>query len=175
MAIQNEADDEDIEHFEDAPDDTENSPDTEANMPISNNSDKEGTNSKLDSDDEQTNSKLDSDDDSAQEEEASSASSDEDVSGDDEDLLMKKNVEKPQESNSSKLSVDNGNRRESLTKHSLPGGYDPRHREPSFWYVSATYPNSYMSYTGNCFCHIWWISLGSPPISIPSGKNEKPS
>ncbi|KMT04769.1 hypothetical protein BVRB_7g169480 [Beta vulgaris subsp. vulgaris] len=132
MAIQNEADDEDIEHFEDAPDDTENLPDTEANLPISNNSDKEGTDSKLDSDDEQTNSRLDSDDDSAQEEEASSASSDEDVSGDDEDLLMKKNVEKPQESNSSKLSEDNGNRRESLTKPSLPGGYDPRHREPSF-------------------------------------------
>lgn len=124
MAIQNEAVDEDLEHFEDAPDDTENLPVTEAKMPSSSNGGDKGSDVE-----------LDSDNDSSQDEVACLASSsEEDVSDEDEDedLLMRKNVEKPQEYSSNKLSENNGNQFESLTKHLLPGGYDPRHREPSF-------------------------------------------
>lgn len=138
MAIQSEAVDEDLEHFEDAtddlehfedaPDDTEDSPGTEeeAIMPSRNGGD------------EENDIKLDSDNDSSEDEEASLAfSSEEDMSGEDEDLLMRKNIEKPQESSSSKLPEDSGKQLESLPKQLLPGGYDPRHREPSFWYDFA--------------------------------------
>uniref|UniRef100_A0A803KQX6 CCAAT-binding factor domain-containing protein n=1 Tax=Chenopodium quinoa TaxID=63459 RepID=A0A803KQX6_CHEQI len=125
MAIQNEAVDEDLEHFEDAPDDTENIPGTEANLPSSNGGDEQGKSAENDIE-------MDSDHDSSEDEEVSLAYSSEDVSNEDEDLLMKKNVEKPQESSSSKLSENNGNQLEFLTKQLLPGGYDPRHREPSF-------------------------------------------
>ncbi|KNA07363.1 hypothetical protein SOVF_172630, partial [Spinacia oleracea] len=133
MAIQSEAVDEDLEHFEDAiddlehfedaPDDTEDSPGTEeeAILPSGNGGDVEND------------IKLDSDNDSSEDEEASLAfSSEEDMSGEDEDLLMRKNIEKPQESSSSKLPEDSGKQLESLPKQLLPGGYDPRHREPSF-------------------------------------------
>ncbi|XP_021716576.1 CCAAT/enhancer-binding protein zeta-like isoform X1 [Chenopodium quinoa] len=123
MAIQNEAVDEDLEHFEDAPDDTENIPGTEANLPSSNGGDEQGKSAENDIE-------MDSDNDSSEDEEVSLAYSSEDVS--DEDLLMKKNVGRPQESSSSKLSENNGNQLESLTKQLLPGGYDPRRREPSF-------------------------------------------
>lgn len=122
MAIQNEAVDEDLEHFEDAPDETENLPGIDAKMPQRNNGDSIST------------SELDIDNDSSQDEEASSeSSSEEDVLGEDDDLFMRENVEEPRESKSIKLSDKNENQfGTSLTKHSLPGGYDPRHREPSF-------------------------------------------
>ncbi|KAL2933089.1 CCAAT/enhancer-binding protein zeta [Bienertia sinuspersici] len=126
-AIQNEAVDDDVEHYEDAPDDTEYIPGTEANMPISDNGcdDKNGV-------------ALDSDNDSSEDEEASSASSEDDNSGEDEQLFKRKNVEKPKESSSNKLSEDNGKQLGSAAMHSLPGGYDPRHREPSFCNADLT-------------------------------------
>ncbi|XP_057535656.1 protein SLOW WALKER 2 [Amaranthus tricolor] len=122
IAIQNEAVDEDLEHFEDAPDDAENSPSAEANMPnISNEVDKGSVED------------FHFDNESSEDEEAASASfSGDDLSGEDEEIIMRKNVEKPQESNFSKLSDGNENQLDSKSKPSLPGGYDPRHREPSF-------------------------------------------
>lgn len=123
IAIQNEAVDEDLEHFEDAPDDAENSPSAEANMPnISNEVDKGSVKD------------FHFDNESSEDEEAASASfSGDDLSVEDEEIIMRKNVEKPQESNFSKLSDGNENQLDSKSKPSLPGGYDPRHREPSFW------------------------------------------
>lgn len=125
MGIQNEAVDEDLEHFEDVPDEPDNVPAANAKTLQSN-------------DDGTTNSGgSNSNSDSSEDEEAPSASSSEDDEVDeDEDLFPIKNIEKPPESNSTKLPDHNGKQHhEALTKHSLPGGYDPRHREPSFWYI----------------------------------------
>ncbi|KAJ8441160.1 hypothetical protein Cgig2_006989 [Carnegiea gigantea] len=111
MGIQNEAVDEDLEHFEDVPDETDNLLAADAKTPQSNDdgaTDSGGSNSNSDS---------------SEDEEAPSASSSEDDEVDeDEDLFPVKNIEKPQESNSTKLSNHNGkDHHEASTKHSLPG------------------------------------------------------
>jgi len=128
MAIHNEAVDEDLEHFEDVPDETDNLPAADAKTPQSN--DEDNTNG----------DGSNNDNDSSEDEEAPLASSSEDDEVDeDADLFPIKNIEKPQEFSSTKLSNYTGNQHhEASTKHSLPGGYDPRHREPSFWYILFT-------------------------------------
>lgn len=123
MAIQNEAVDEDLEHFEDVPDEAEDDLASDE-MPQNNEDDIDTV--------------LNSDSDSSQDEEASSASSEEEdnLDEDDDDLFGRKNAKEPLEFNSVKVSDQKEDQLpESLTKHSLPGGYDPQHREPSFWYT----------------------------------------
>ncbi|GAB4841942.1 auxilin-like clathrin-binding protein required for normal clathrin function [Ancistrocladus abbreviatus] len=123
MVLQNESVDEELEHFEDVPDETNDQPVTdieelkaEASVP-------------------RTDSGVDIDRDSSQDEEAPSASSTEDDASDDaEDFIPGKSFEEPPESKSNdKLFDHSGSQHlESFTKASLPGGYDPRHREPSY-------------------------------------------
>ncbi|KAJ6711859.1 CCAAT-BINDING FACTOR-RELATED [Salix purpurea] len=74
---------------------------------------------------------MDSESDSAEDEDDSPASSSEDDVSDEDELLMEDSSKEPQESQPQ--SDHNGN--QPLTNSSgssLPGGYDPRHREPSY-------------------------------------------
>ncbi|KAL9228490.1 hypothetical protein vseg_004067 [Gypsophila vaccaria] len=125
MAIQNEANDEDIEHFEDAPDDTEDELGDSTKIP-------EITSVKADGGSGSGSvSELNFDGDHSEDDEAPSASSEEDISDEDGDFVMK-GFEKPQDSSSTELVIQKGNKVESSKTHLLPGDYDPRHREPSF-------------------------------------------
>ncbi|KAK9672227.1 hypothetical protein RND81_12G086000 [Saponaria officinalis] len=128
LAIQNEATDEDLEHFEDAPDDNEDKlgdktkiPEITSVQPHGGSGSGSGNVTELNFDDDQLEDDV-----------ASSASSDEeDVSDDDGNFVMKSS-EKPQDSSATKSVDQKGNKHESSMTHLLPGDYDPRHREPSF-------------------------------------------
>ncbi|KAK9726865.1 hypothetical protein RND81_05G242300 [Saponaria officinalis] len=125
LAIQNEATDEDLEHFEDAPDDNEDElGDKTKNSEITSVKPHGGSGSG-------NVTELNFDGDHSEDDEASSASSEEDVSDDDGNFVMK-SFEKPQDTNSTKSVYQKGNKHESSKTHLLPGDYDPRHREPSF-------------------------------------------
>lgn len=122
MVLQNESADEDLEHFEDIVEEAENQTSTKVEEPENNS----GT--------VHTSNSIDSDNDSSQDEGVPPTSeSEDDVSDAADDLFIggdSKNVEETntmpgqtkQQSQVSKMS-------------SLPGGYNPRHREPSYWYL----------------------------------------
>ncbi|CAK7356462.1 unnamed protein product [Dovyalis caffra] len=120
MVLQSELVDEDLEHFEDILEETDNEPSTthkkeEIGLDLVGNGDK-------------TNSESDS----AEEEDYSPASSSEDdVSDEEEELLIEDSSKELQELQPP--SDCNGNQPQiNSTGPSLPGGYDPRHREPSY-------------------------------------------
>lgn len=139
MVLQNELADDDDEHFEDIVEDAENNacvtpekPDTALEAASS----REG---------HVANS--DSDSDSLLDEGGSGNSGSEDEVSDEGDDLFVAGV--PKDAQEAKVGSDhvgcdrpvsNGN-----VRASLPGGYDPRHREPSYWYF-------------HLFCHISLMS-----------------
>ncbi|KAK2653698.1 hypothetical protein Ddye_013554 [Dipteronia dyeriana] len=121
MVVQNEsADDDDLEHFEDIVEEIKNEPSTapkkEENYDVKTvNTIKDGN----------------SDGDSSEDEDVTPPSdSEEDVSDESEELFIKdksKDIKK-----SETLPDRNGHQAQVSSKPSLPGGYDPRHREPSY-------------------------------------------
>ncbi|KAJ6714998.1 CCAAT-BINDING FACTOR-RELATED [Salix viminalis] len=119
MVLQSESVDEDLEHFEDIVEETDNEPSTtpkkeEIGVDLVGNSDK-----------------MDSESDSAEDEDDSPASSSEDDVSDEDELIMEDSSKEPQESQPQ--SDHNGNQPLiNSSGSSLPGGYDPRHREPSY-------------------------------------------
>lgn len=121
MVLQSESVDEDLEHFEDIMEETDNEPSTtpkkeEIKVDLVENGDK-----------------IDSESDSAEDEDEddSPASSSEDDVSDEEELLMGDSSKELQESQPQ--SDHNGNQPQiNSSGSSLPGGYDPRHREPSY-------------------------------------------
>lgn len=126
MVVQNEsADDDDLEHFEDIVEEAENEPSIapkkeEKNDVKTVNTIKDGN----------------SDGDSSEDEDVTPPSdSEEDVSDESEELFIEdksKDIKK-----SETLPDRNGHQAHVSSKPSLPGGYDPRHREPSYWYYSS--------------------------------------
>ncbi|GAB2250041.1 hypothetical protein Droror1_Dr00013400 [Drosera rotundifolia] len=114
MALQCESVDDELEHFEDIPDETETQPTT--------NAEQEQTETRP-----TTNAEQD-------EEQGHEASSEEDVDDDDEELIIKKPDEGGNQSKSNGELSDRGKNQglQSVAEGRLPGGYDPQHREPSF-------------------------------------------
>lgn len=135
--LQSESVDEDLEHFEDIVEETDNEPSTtpkkeEIGVDLVGNSDK-----------------MDSESDSAEDEDDSPASSSEDDVSDEDELLMEDSSKEPQESQPQ--SDHNGNQPLiNSSGSSLPGGYDPRHREPSYWYVIfSTIKRAHLDFASN--------------------------
>ncbi|GMH17563.1 hypothetical protein Nepgr_019404 [Nepenthes gracilis] len=123
MVLQNESIDEELEHFEDVLDETENNPSTGVVEPKSNVS---IGRSWMDDDS--------SEDDEDEEPSLASSSQEEDDSDDAKELIVGKNVEVSQHSKSNNKFPDHNRNqnREPITKASHPSEYDPRHREPSY-------------------------------------------
>lgn len=123
--MQNESVDEELEHFEDVIE-TENEPST-----VSNENDDIGV--------VQNGVNANADTSSSESEDDLPASSEDDDSdndaSDDAGFLLAKNETDHRKSNKSKSVSDNTGHQSELSsqKSSLPGGYDPRHREPSYW------------------------------------------
>ncbi|KAL9256001.1 SLOW WALKER 2-like protein [Drosera capensis] len=124
MALQCESVDDELEHFEDVPDETETQPTT--------NADQEQT----EITDAHTNSQVDAESNASEDEEGHEASSEEDVEDDDdeEELIIKKPDEGGNQSKSNGVLSDPCKNQElqTVAEGQLPGGYDPQHREPSF-------------------------------------------
>ncbi|KAL5822285.1 hypothetical protein ACOSQ3_020193 [Xanthoceras sorbifolium] len=118
--VQNESADEDLEHFEDIVEETDNEPSTAPKK--EENDDVKSVNAIKDGN---------SDTDSSEDEDILPASdSEEDVSDESEELFIK---DKSKDIKKSETRPDhNGCQAHVSPKPSLPGGYDPRHREPSY-------------------------------------------
>ncbi|KAK6911814.1 CCAAT-binding factor [Dillenia turbinata] len=117
MMLQNESIDEEIEHFEDILEDTEDQAKPEAEKP----EDLVEVDHHSDNGD---------DDESDSEEDGSESSDTEDGASDREDFLMGEATKDIEES--TPLSLDNSSQPVSPTSKSTPGGYNPRHREPAY-------------------------------------------
>ncbi|KAK7349332.1 hypothetical protein VNO77_06613 [Canavalia gladiata] len=123
MVLQNESIDEELEHFEDVVEETDNEPSTVSNKQ---NNDIEHQLNRED---------ANSDTSSPESEDDLPASSEDDDSDDDEiedaGFLLAKN--ETNHKKSKPISDNEGqDSKSSAKKSSLPGGYDPRHREPSY-------------------------------------------
>lgn len=120
---QNESLDEDIEHFEDVVEESENHPITKENEP----------DSTVESASVRDSGEADSDS-SEDEGVPPDSDSESDASEETDDLLLSGGVE---DAKIVKTMPDQIKQKHeaSAKKSSLPGGYDPRHREPSYWYV----------------------------------------
>lgn len=132
MVLQNESIDSDLEHFEDI-EETDNEPLTpskkeEANDEVVLADHQDGANSNSGS--------LEEDDDSPEDmDDTSTSYSQDDDSDEAEGLLLKDDSKDFSESR--RLPRHNGVEFQvSATRSTLPGGYIPRHREPSYWYFS---------------------------------------
>lgn len=123
MVLQNESVDDDLEHFEDVIEETDKEP-----SPVS-----EKQDVKLVHNSDETNDTADSDHDSSEDDIESPASYSEDEASDEGDEFHFKNDSKHSKT------VPNSSVQQpqvvSSEKTTLPGGYDPRHREPSYWLV----------------------------------------
>lgn len=120
--LQNESANEDVEHFEDIEEETTDQKPTK--------SIETDNASKIVSTSDSTNT----DGDSSQEEDVSSASDSEtDVSDEEEDLLVAGGLEDVKEMKEIP-DLTKQQPQVSVGRSSLPGGYNPRHREPSYWY-----------------------------------------
>lgn len=120
--LQNESANEDVEHFEDIEEETIDQKPTKS-------SDAHNA-SKIVSTGDSTNT----DGDSSQEEDVSPASDSEtDVSDEEEDLLVAGGFEDVKETKEIP-DLTKQQPQVSVGTSSLPGGYNPRHREPSYWY-----------------------------------------
>lgn len=126
---------EDVEHFEDVKDEDDTEPIKE--------SEKEGNDVEVDHEEDKITSRDDDDDSSDDEEALAVRQSDEEddyASDDGEELIIKETPKETME-----VSNDSEKRNQAPLKSSyLPGGYDPRHREPSYWSVNLIFhPNTY--------------------------------
>lgn len=118
--VQNESVDEDLEHFEDIVEETDN---------VSGVASKQEENDvKIDHGDGQANSDSDSSEDVAG---SLASDSDDDISDEAEELLIGEDAKDLKKTKT--VSDSKGDR--PFTQSFLPGGYNPRHREPSFWYI----------------------------------------
>lgn len=126
---------EDVEHFEDIKEEDDNVPNKET--------EKEGNNVEVDHDSDKITSK-DGDSSSDDEEALAVRESDEEddyASDDAEELFIKESPHKLKDV----MEVSNDCEKRSqppLKSTCLPGGYDPRHREPSYWSVNLIYHQS---------------------------------
>lgn len=125
MILQNESADDDDEHFEDVLEDTENNVDKIPDKP--NVSEVASIREAHETD---TNS-----DSSSDEAGVSTFGSEDEVSDEGDDLFAAGVLNVPQDS---KAGSDHAGPQSLVSsdklRASLPGGYDPRHREPSYWY-----------------------------------------
>jgi ribosome biogenesis protein MAK21 len=154
MALQNESLDDELEHFEDVIEETDKEPITVSDkepatvsdkpsediVPVQNgevaNSDKDSSDGE--DDDDQPASSEEDDDDADDDQPASSEDDDDDDLDDaleDEDFSLAKSKKNHKKSKKLNSETDNEGQKsqESIKKPLLPGGYDPRHREPSYW------------------------------------------
>lgn len=121
--LQNESVDDDLEHFEDVIEETDNEPSPvleKQEVELVHNSDEKSDT-------------VNSDHDSSEDDIDSSASYSEDEASDEADEFHFRN-----DSKDSKTVPDSSVQQPQVVsseKTSLPGGYDPRHREPSYWLV----------------------------------------
>lgn len=130
MLLQNESIDEELEHFEDVIEETDNEP-----RAVSNKQDDIGPVQNSDNENSDGSSSEGEDDPPASSEDDNS-----DGASEDEDFFLAKNKpslgkSKSASDNKSKSVPDNEvwQSQVSAKKSFLPGGYDPRHREPSYW------------------------------------------
>lgn len=117
MVLQNEFVDEDLEHFEDVVEETDNEP-SDA--------------SKTEENDVKLVKRTDdakSDSESSEDEDIPTSDSEEDVSDQPEELIIRDN---PKDLQKSKAPSHHVPQPPTSSKSSLPGGYNPRHREPSY-------------------------------------------
>lgn len=122
MLLQNESTDEDLEHFEDIVEETDDQTSTKLDQP---NNDTESV---------PVGDSNSVEDDSSQEEGVSTSSdSESDVSDEADDLLVGDAL-KDVEETKPVPDQSRGKPQASDVRSSLPGGYNPRHREPSYWY-----------------------------------------
>lgn len=128
--LQNESADEELEHFEDIVEEPEAVPEIEAPKQPEN-TDKIIPNGNNDL-------KSDSGTSSDSEVKDDSVSSDSDVSDGGDDFLRKESVSDDSEF---KTATNGDKDKPSLSNvwSSLPGNYDPRHREPSYWYLPVNF------------------------------------
>jgi ribosome biogenesis protein MAK21 len=152
MALQSESLDDELEHFEDVIEETDKEPVTVSDKEPATVSDKpsedivlvqngEVANSDKDSsdgeDDDQPASSEEDDDDADDDQPASSEDDDDDLDDalEDEDFSLAKSKKNHKKSKKSNSETDNEGKKsqESIKKPLLPGGYDARHREPSYW------------------------------------------
>lgn len=126
MVLQNESVDEELEHFEDVIE-TDNEPSTVSTKQnddigvVQNGEDGNSDSSSSESEDDLPASSEDDD-------------SDDDASEDADFLLAKNEKEHKKPKKSKSVSDKEGQQSQlSVKKSSLPGGYDPRHREPLYW------------------------------------------
>lgn len=119
MMLQDESIDDDIEHFEDVIEESDNEP-----SPVSEEKDIELVHNS---------DTANSDHDSSEDDIDSPASYSEDEGSDEADEFLFRN-----DSKESKMVPDSSVQQPQVVsseKSALPGGYDPRHREPSYWLV----------------------------------------
>lgn len=120
--LQNESVNEDVEHFEDIDEENIDKKPTKS-------SEVDNASKIVSTDDS-----IDTDGDSSQEEDVCSASNSEtDISDEEEDLLAAGGLEDVKETKELP-DLTEQQPQVSFGKSSLPGGYNPRHREPSYWY-----------------------------------------
>ncbi|KAJ0075194.1 hypothetical protein Patl1_33792 [Pistacia atlantica] len=119
MVLQNESVDEEIEHFEDIVEETDNEPSAALT--------KEENNAKTVNGIHDANSDGESSED---EDDRPATDSEDDVSDESGEFLIRDNTKKVQKSET-QFDRDTQQPRPS-NKSSMPGGYDPRHREPSY-------------------------------------------
>ncbi|KAH1240611.1 CCAAT/enhancer-binding protein zeta [Glycine max] len=123
LVLQNESVDEELEHFEDVIE-TDNEPNSLSNNQnndigvVQNGEDANSDTSSSESEDDLPASSEDDD-------------SDDDAS-EDADFLLAKNEKEHEKQKKSKSVSDKGQQSQLSPKSSLPGGYDPRHREPLY-------------------------------------------
>lgn len=122
MVLQNESVDEDIEHFEDVVEETDNEP--------SDASKKQENDVKLINGIDHAKSDSQSSED---EEDIPASDSEEDVSDDSQELIFRDDSKDLQKS---ETPHHDGHQPPQSSKSFLLGGYNPRHREPSYWYFS---------------------------------------
>ncbi|XP_045789959.1 CCAAT/enhancer-binding protein zeta-like [Trifolium pratense] len=155
MALQNESLDDELEHFEDVIEETDKEPVTVSDkepatvsdkpsddiVPAQNgevaNSDKDSSDGEDDDVDQPASSEEDDDDNDDDDDDQPASSEDDDDFDDaleDEDFSLAKSKKNHKKSKKSNSETDNEGQKsqESIKKPLLPGGYDPRHREPSY-------------------------------------------
>lgn len=118
--LRNESVDEDLEHFEDVVEETDNRP--------SDTSTEQENDVKLVTGTDDAKSDSESSED---EEDIPASDSEEDVSDEPEELIIRDNSKDLQKS---KTPSHHAPQPPTASKSLLPGGYNPRHREPSYWY-----------------------------------------
>jgi ribosome biogenesis protein MAK21 len=137
MALQSESLDDELEHFEDVIEETDKEPVTVSDKEPATVSDKPSEDIVLVQNGEVANSDKDSSDGEDDDQPASSEDDDDDLDDalEDEDFSLAKSKKNHKKSKKLNSETDNEGQKsqESIKKPLLPGGYDPRHREPSYW------------------------------------------